>query len=295
MENVNQCAVCGSEKFSDFLECKDHFVSGKTFMISCCDDCNFCFTNPRPELTDSYSYYESDDYISHSKTNKGFTNRIFHQARKYTIWHKRNIVRRFAITSSFLDYGCGTGEFLNSMQKSGFNCSGIEPSTTAREYAISKYGLNVLHEDELSSFDDNSLGCVSMWHVLEHVYPLEERLQQFHKILIPGGTIIVALPNMNSFDARKYEKYWAAYDVPRHIHHFTPDTLLRLMNRIGFTHVKTKPMVLDAFYISLLSEKYLHGREKILNALFSGLFSNMSAFFGKRNYSSLIYIFKKSN
>jgi predicted SAM-dependent methyltransferase len=180
------------------------------------------------------------------------------------------------------------------MKNSGFNCLGIEPSTTAREYAIAEYKLDVYPEDELLSFEDNSLGCVSMWHVLEHVYPLEERLQQFHKKLKPGGTIIVALPNMYSYDARKYHRYWAAYDVPRHIHHFTPDTVFRLMNRSGFTHVKTKPMILDAFYISLLSEKYRHGRDKFINAFFTGLLSNISAFFGKRNYSSLIYIFKKS-
>ena len=295
MEKVNQCAVCGSEKYSGFLECRDHFVSGEAFKISSCDRCGFCFTNPRPLISESYSYYESDEYISHSKTNKGLTNKLFHQARKITIHNKRNIVRQYALTPSILDYGCGTGEFLFSMKKAGFKSTGIEPGEAARSHAISVYGLDVLQETALESINDESLGCISMWHVLEHVYPLEERLKQLHKKLKAGGTIIVALPNMNSFDARKYQQYWAAYDVPRHIHHFSPDTILHLMKRMGFLHVKTMPMIFDAFYISLLSEKYRHGREKFIRAFFTGLQSNISAFLGKRNYSSLIYIFKKSN
>ncbi|MEN8226319.1 MAG: class I SAM-dependent methyltransferase [Bacteroidota bacterium] len=294
MENVTRCAVCGSENSSDFIECTDHFVSGENFIISSCDECGFCFTNPRPELSDSASYYESEKYISHSKTNKGLTNILFHQARKFTIRYKRNIAKKYSSAPSILDYGCGTGDFLHAMKHAGFNCTGLEPNATAREHAVSNYGLSVIRENELGAIADSSLGCISLWHVLEHVYPLEERLQQFYSKLQPGGTLIVAVPNMSSFDARKYKSHWAAYDVPRHIYHFTPETLLRLMERIGFAHIKTKPMRLDAFYISLLSEKYRHGHEKFISAFFTGLRSNFSACFGKGNYSSLIYIFKKS-
>jgi 2-polyprenyl-3-methyl-5-hydroxy-6-metoxy-1,4-benzoquinol methylase len=295
MENVINCAVCGSEKHSDFLVCKDHFVSGKNFTISKCDACNFCFTNPRPLLSESAGYYESDEYISHSKTDKGLTNRLFHFARKYTIRKKKKIVARYSTAASILDYGCGTGEFLNTIQKAGFEGFGIEPNEAARQYAASAYGLNVKPETEMNTIQDLSLGCITLWHVLEHVYPLEERLQQFYNKLQPGGTLVVALPNMLSLDAKKYNENWAAYDVPRHIHHFTPETIFQLLERKGFRHVKTKPMILDAFYISMLSEKYRHGHEKYINAFFSGLHSNISAFLGKGNYSSLIYIFKKPN
>jgi 2-polyprenyl-3-methyl-5-hydroxy-6-metoxy-1,4-benzoquinol methylase len=295
MENINRCAICKSENFSDFIECTDHFVTGEKFNISTCNVCGFCFTNPRPLYSDSAQYYESEKYISHSKTKQGLTNRVFHQARKYTIGFKRKTVLRYSSSDTMLDYGCGTGEFLSSMKKAGFSCIGVEPNESARAYARTTYDLNVLKENELPSVPDASLGCISLWHVLEHVYPLEERLEDFYSKLLTGGILIVALPNMLSLDARKYKSFWAAYDVPRHIYHFTPETIVQLAKQKGFAHIKTRPMILDAFYISLLSEKYHHGREKFLNAIITGLRSNISAFFGKGNYSSLIYIFKKSN
>jgi SAM-dependent methyltransferase len=294
MEKLSRCAVCGSDSFKDFLQCTDHFVTGEKFMISACSQCGFHFTNPRPLLKDSGRYYESEKYISHSKTSRGFTNTLFHQARRFTIRSKRDLVRKYSSSASILDYGSGTGEFLAEMKGSGFSCFGIEPNATARDSAVSYYGLNVVDEDGIKNIEPGSLGCISLWHVLEHVYPLEQRVIEFFDKLEPGGTLIVALPNMLSYDARKYGECWAAYDVPRHIHHFTPSTVLQLMKKAGFELIKTSPMYFDAFYISLLSEKYRHGHEKYINAFFTGLWSNLSAFFGKGNYSSLIYIFKKA-
>ena len=219
---------------------------------------------------------------------------LFHQARKITIRSKRNLVRKYSSSGSILDYGCGTGEFLAEMKTSGFTCIGLEPNSLARESAVSSYNLDVIDEGGIDNIESGSLGCISLWHVLEHVYPLEQRVKEFFDKLEPGGTLIVALPNMLSYDAKKYGEFWAAYDVPRHIHHFTPSSVHRLMENAGFDHIKTRPMFFDAFYISLLSEKYRHGHEKYINAFFTGLRSNLSAFFGKGNYSSLIYIFKKA-
>jgi 2-polyprenyl-3-methyl-5-hydroxy-6-metoxy-1,4-benzoquinol methylase len=294
MENLSRCAVCGSDSFEDFIQCTDHFVTGEKFTISGCLQCGFHFTNPRPLLKDSGTYYESEKYISHSKTSRGLTNTLFHQARKLTIRSKRKLVRKYSSAGSVLDYGCGTGEFLAEMKNIGFSCTGIEPNSTARESAVASYGLKVLDEGGIENIESGSLGCITLWHVLEHVYPLRQRVDEFYNKLENGGTLIVALPNMLSYDAKKYKEFWAAYDVPRHIHHFTPSTVQQLMKNAGFDHIKTLPMCFDAFYISLLSEKYRHGHEKYINAFFTGLRSNITAFFGKGNYSSLIYIFKKA-
>ena len=294
MENVNHCLICGSESFSTFFECSDHFISNEKFKICICDRCSFCFTNPRPELSESFRYYESDKYISHSRTSKGRVNRLYHKVRKLTIRNKKRIAKHYSNNQKILDYGCGTGEFLNSMHLSGFNCIGLEPNENARQYAVSHYGLTVLDEEQLENIDENSLGSITLWHVLEHVYPVKKRLLQFHNKLCPGGTLIVALPNRLSLDAKIYGPFWAAYDVPRHIYHFTPDNVIQLMGNYGFDHIKTRSMIFDAFYISLLSEKYKSAGGNFLKAIINGFRSNLSAISGNGNYSSLIYIFKKS-
>lgn len=293
-EKLSTCTVCGSDELSDYLECKDHFVSGESFQISICNVCGFAFTNPRPSLTAIDPYYDSDEYVSHSKTSAGTINRLFHIARIYTLAHKKRLLNKYSTGRTILDYGCGTGEFLEQMNKSGRACFGIEPNDVARAEANKKKGMTIRDESALDEFMSSSINAISMWHVLEHVYPLKERLLQFHEILDREGTLFVALPNMKSYDARHYGRFWAAWDLPRHVHHFNPETIKTLMHNSGFKYIAAKPMLLDAFYISMLSEKYKHGTTKNLIALANGLKSNLNAFFKDNNYSSLIYIFKKS-
>ena len=295
LETLHQCSVCHSSSISDYLNCTDHFVSGEAFSLCKCDECGFVFTNPRPALSDIAPYYESDEYVSHSKTSAGLINRLFHLSRYYTLSHKKRILRRFSKGNKLLDYGCGTGDFLEIMRRSGWNCFGIEPNSQAREKANQKKGLKITDETELSSYEGETFHSISMWHVLEHVYPLEERLKTFHHILKEEGMLFVAVPNMLSFDAQKYGRYWAAWDVPRHVHHFSPSSIKQLFENSGFEYVNSKPLLLDAFYISMLSEKYKHGKSNVFQAGINGLRSNLKAYFGNRNYSSLIYIFKKSD
>lgn len=292
-ETLSNCTICASNNIDAYLECTDHFVSKENFHLSKCGDCGFVFTNPRPPLHNIAPYYESDEYVSHSKTSKGLVNRLFHLSRIYTLAYKKRIVNKYSTGNNLLDYGCGTGDFLEAMSGS-WACTGIEPNPHARQEAASKTGLMVHEENELATFEESSFDAITLWHVLEHVYPLKERLQRFHQLLTSKGTLFVALPNMNAHDAKYYGRYWAAWDVPRHIHHFNPETIKRLLNDSGFTHVDTRPMLLDAFYISMLSEQYMHGSSKMINAIIQGLRSNISAIRSTKNYSSLIYIFKKS-
>lgn len=294
-ENVSSCPVCGSPDKSLFQTCKDHFVSGESFSISRCNSCGFCFTDPRPALMDSTGYYDSEKYVSHSKTSRGITNALFHRARGYTLTFKKRLVAKYACDRSILDYGCGTGDFLSLMKANGWITLGIEPNSVARKHAIEKHALDVYDETALASIPDHSLGIITLWHVLEHIYPLKDRISSFHEKLNDDGTLIVAVPNMDSYDAKHYGQFWAAYDLPRHIYHFVPDTMIKLMSEAGFAHVKSNAMVLDAFYISLLSEKYKYGSNNFIRSMFLGLLSNLSAFWGNNNYSSLIYIFKKAN
>ena len=197
LETIIRCTVCSSENITDFLSCTDHFVSHESFIISQCQNCGFRFTNPRPLVADIGPYYNSEKYISHSKTSAGLINRLFHFARIYTLWYKKNIVKKYSPGKHIMDYGCGTGEFLHTMKHDGWICSGIEPNTVAREAANSINEFKISDESGIHQIPEGSFDAISLWHVLEHVYPLEERLASFHKILTKKGTLFVALPNLS--------------------------------------------------------------------------------------------------
>ena len=130
-----------------------------------------------------------------------------------------------------------------------------------------------------------------MWHVLEHVPNLEEYLVALKRLLKPTGTILIAVPNFKSFDANYYGRFWAAYDVPRHIWHFSKVTIKKLFSEKEMNLVKVLPMKFDSFYVSLLSEKYKTGKMNFIKAFFVGLKSNLCAKKSKE-YSSHIYVIK---
>ena len=292
MEELQYCPVCKSEKMESWLECKDHFLTGEMFTIVNCIDCGFRFTNPRPEPGNLGTYYQSPEYISHSNSRKGLFNSLYQKIRKYTIRKKYEMISSYTGNTRILDIGCATGEFLAYMKEKGWNTLGIEPDANARKQARDIRGLEVFDEGQLEKLADSSFGVITMWHVLEHVSDLRERMECLCRLLVPGGLLIVAVPNSDSHDAGMYGECWAGFDVPRHLYHFTPATMQRLLSSFGFILVKTVPMKFDAFYVSLLSEKYKHGKMLWLNGFLNGFRSNSRA---RRdgNYSSLIFIAKK--
>lgn len=293
MERIEKCPVCESGEFILFLNCKDYTVSRETFSIVECSSCHFKFTNPRPETNKLGEYYKSEDYISHSNTSKGFINATYQTVRKYTLLKKLQLISKFYKTGSLLDIGCGTGEFLNICQNAKWKVIGIEPDSNARKSAIEKYSLIVKPEEEISKLIDNSFDIITMWHVLEHVPRLNDRIEELRRLLKPNGVIIVAVPNCNSLDATIYKQEWAAYDVPRHLYHFTPADIERLFRKHGLKLVNTLPMIFDSFYVSMLSEKNRTGKTNFLCSVWNGLRSNLNAIKTGKTYSSQIYIIKK--
>jgi 2-polyprenyl-3-methyl-5-hydroxy-6-metoxy-1,4-benzoquinol methylase len=291
MTEITSCPVCSFNEFSSFLHAIDYTVSKERFSINTCKGCGFLFTSPRPDLSVLGNYYHSDDYISHSDTSKGLISKLYKVARSFTLDRKFRLVSNYCKEKPLLDVGCGTGAFLSHASSKGLNVVGIEPDNGARSYAIQNYNLTVFEEQELSLFDEASFGAITLWHVLEHVSNLDERLSQLRRLLRPEGRIFIAVPNPDSFDARHYQSYWAAYDVPRHLWHFTPQTMRRLLQRNSLILHDILPMKLDAFYISLLSERYKYGKEKYLSAFINGMRSNLKA--GKEAWSSQIYVIGK--
>lgn len=291
MELLKNCPVCGSQAFDPFISGKDYFLTGESFEIVTCRECDFRFTNPRPKAEDLGKYYESSDYISHSDSRKGLFASVYQQVRKYTLRRKLSMISKFQQKGEILDIGCATGQFLHYMKEHGWKATGIEPDEKTRSRAISEYGLEVFPEKQLDVFRKSSFDVITMWHVLEHVSDLGDRMQQLKNLVKPQGTIIIAVPNCDSYDAKKYGEFWAGYDLPRHLYHFAKSDVKLLLEKYGFTIVNILPMKFDAFYVSLLSEKYKSGKMRWLPALWNGFWSNLKA--GQKNgYSSLIYVIK---
>ena len=291
MEELSNCPVCGHTHFAPFLTAKDHTVSHEQFQIVECKQCGFVFTNPRPLQENLGRYYKSTAYVSHSDTSEGMINKLYKQVRKITLNQKYNLVKPYLENNNLLDIGSGAGAFLNTVNEKGVNAFGVEPDLDTRENSIKKYGINVKEESALSDFDSDYFSVITMWHVLEHVPNLEERVLEIKRILSPTGRLFVAVPNYTSFDANYYKEHWAAFDVPRHLYHFSPVSIRKLFNKHNMVLEQIIPMKFDSFYVSMLSEQYKNGKSNLLKGILTGLKSNFKA--ENDSFSSQIYVIKR--
>lgn len=289
------CPACGSSHTSPVLEARDYTVSGEMFTIRHCGECTIRFTYPVPDEHHIGKYYHSEDYISHSDTQKGIINKLYHIVRKISLQQKKQyVVNATGIQQGhILDIGCGTGSFLHTMKQSGWLTTGLEPDENARQVAQKKYQLHPLSIEQLFQLPEQSFDAITMWHVLEHVHRLHEYFEQIKLLLQPDGKLLIAVPNYTSRDASHYKAFWAAYDVPRHLYHFSPASLVQLAEKHGFHVSKKIVMPFDAFYISLLSEKYRRGKNNYIAGALTGIRSWMNAKGNNDQASSLVYILQK--
>jgi len=289
MESLSACPSCASKTLVPYLQAKDWLVTKETFTLVLCPACDLVFTNPRPDENQIGKYYQSEEYVSHTNKSAGLIGILYQQVRAHTLNKKLALITKLNNgEGTLLDVGCATGHFLEICKKAGWQVQGTEPDAGARQVAIQK-GLPVAETiEELQT--QGSFTVVTLWHVLEHMHTLRASLQKIAALLAPEGTLIIAVPNRRSADAMHYGADWAAYDVPRHLSHFSQAALSRLAAQEGLAVVGTRPMVFDAFYVAMLSEKNRGG--SLLSALQQGVASNAKA----RNtgeYSSLMYILKK--
>lgn len=271
------------------MQVKDHFLSKEDFELYKCSDCGLLFTGNRPEEETIGDYYKSEDYVSHSSTKKGIVNRVYGMVRNYTLGKKVKLISSLVSGTHLLDIGAGTGHFLKRANDEGFTVLGLEPDPDARRVAKEVNGVDLLPLDQVAELGAERFDAITMWHVLEHVYHLNNELEAILSSLKSGGAFVVAVPNHTSYDANYYKGYWAAYDVPRHLYHFDPKTIIKLVESKGLKFEKMQPMKFDAYYVAMLSEKYKGG--SLFNAFRIGMLSNMKANNG--TYSSQIYIFRK--
>ncbi len=296
-----------SEPLDLLFQCRDYTVSQEEFSILQDKKAELLITSPQPSGENLNKYYESADYISHTDSKNTLIDQIYQWVKKSALKSKVNLIDRLAPEKgNLMDIGCGTGDFLVACQKNGWRVTGIEPNEKARKLGLEKlesrsgqntYGgifqdikdyLYTLEKDN----DEKKFDVITLWHVLEHVPDIENYARELHSLLTENGTLVVAVPNYKSYDAKIYGKFWAAYDVPRHLWHFSKRSISLLFSQVEMEIIEIKPMKWDAFYVSLLSEKYKNGKVNYLQAFYNGLVSN-----GKGRatgeYSSLIYVLKK--
>lgn len=288
-EKLEACPSCGHPKLENHIICTDHSVSGESFALVKCAKCELVFTNPRPNRKNLPSYYKSEDYISHTNQANSLINWAYKIVRSVTLRNKFHLINEKIQTGKLLDFGCGTGHFINYCERHSWNATGLEPDDSAR--AITQTNLKGTVYKELEEIKD-SFDIITAWHVIEHVPHLNETIKQLSKRLNKNGFLFIAVPNCNSYDAVHYKENWAGYDVPRHLYHFTQTSFKSTIGKLKLKLVETLPMKFDAYYVSLLSEKYATGKSSFLKAFQIGRQSNKVA---KQNleYSSLIYVLSK--
>lgn len=291
MEHIKleSCPACNASSLKHVMDVKDHFLTKETFGLDQCQTCGLLFTNPRPSLDVIGDYYKSEEYVSHSSTKKGLVNSVYNKVRSITLNQKLKLINRYATGKRLLDIGAGTGHFATKMKSAGYAVTGLEPDVDARNVCQSLNNLELLPLEELYNDQLGTFDTITMWHVLEHVYNLRKDLERISSLLDKNGTLVIAVPNYTSYDGQLYGSDWAAYDVPRHLYHFEPKSIEPLIAGFGFDLVETLPMKFDAYYVSMLSEKYKGG--SLVSAVKNGWKSNQRSKNGKS--SSQIYIFKK--
>lgn len=296
ISTITLCPVCGSERIHKYVSVIDHYVSGEMFDLYECAVCGMRFTQGAPAEKEAARYYSSPNYISHTNTRKGLLNRAYHAARAVTLRRKARLVMRVSGNRGggrLLDIGAGTGHFAREMSRRNFAVEAVEADAAARAAAAKITGVKEKGTDAFTLYENESFDAITMWHVLEHVYRLAEEWQTLRRLLKKDGRLVIAVPNCASLDARRYGEFWAAYDVPRHLWHFTPHTMRLMAERYGFRITSSHPMPLDAFYISMLSGKYARHRLAFIRGAAFGAYSWFRTFGDKERSSSIVYIMEK--
>jgi ubiquinone/menaquinone biosynthesis C-methylase UbiE len=276
------------KRLQPFLNCKDFTVSGETYEVMFNPDYDMLVTSPVP--VDLENYYKSEDYISHTDSKKSLLDKVYQSVKNITLKRKLTLINSFKTESkNILDVGAGTGDFLKICRNNSWNVYGTEPSLDARNIAVKKA---VILQEDLSKIKNQKFDVITLWHVLEHVEDLQDYISKLNHLLSEKGRLLIAVPNFKSDDSKYYQEHWAAFDVPRHLWHFSQTSISKLFFDVNMIIEKTIPMKFDAYYVSLLSEKYKSGKMSPIKSLYRGFLSNWKA--KKTNeYSSIIYVLKK--
>ena len=285
--HYDSCPLCQGSELAPFASATDHLVSGKQFTIIQCKACGFLFTQDAPSNDSIEQYYDSEKYLPHN-TRHGFNSFIYRSVRSVMFNWKHALIQYYHNTrGTLIDVGAGNGHFMAHMQRSGWDVVGCEQSELARTEAWNRWELHLDGDAMETEYRTGCADVITAWHAIEHIHDLHGLWDRFNNWLKSDGILLVAVPNCFSADAQHYGYTWAAWDVPRHLWHFSINTIHELSQQHGFRLIDIKSLPLDACYIAMLSD------QNKFKAIINGLRFMIKGFSNKQNASSLIYIFSK--
>lgn len=292
-EHLIHCPSCQSTDFTSIGEIKDYYYSQDSFPIVSCKNCSLVFTQNRPNAESIGAYYDSANYASHDGSKKkSMFLQVYVAARNYMLKKKHDLVRPFKPEwSRVLDYGAGEGYFVEYLLKKGKQVEGIEPSNVARSNFYSRNG-QPMYSNLVELPKEKTFQVITLWHVLEHIHTLKETMQSLVDKLESKGIIVIAVPNQNSLDKKVFGNYWAAWDVPRHLYHWSPDSLSTFMSGFGLQNIHTNQLPLDPIYIGMISAKY--AKKSSIHGIWQGIRSYFHGKQNPKNGSTLLSIWMKN-
>ena len=214
-----RCSVCGESLTRREAVVRDA-VSGEQFSIWFCTPCQLGFTHPVPKRLDRYY---PKDYFS---PLKNFVYRFFQ-------YRRPDIIRSYKKYGRILDIGCGDGSLRTTLAE--FQYEGVETAFSGvKKPFIQSRGVEGI------SVRSGSKDVVTFWESLEHVRNSADALKKSRRALKKDGVLIIECPNWNSIERRIFGSRWFHYDPPRHLTHFAPKGLKKLLNDQGFDLVEER-------------------------------------------------------
>ena len=294
-QDFKPCPLCGASGQIPYANCTDFTVSKESYTLLRCPECGVVYTLDPPSEDEMTRYDKLNLKLKLGDKPKGLTQKLYYRVRAYMLGWKARMVEKLAYRTrgSLLNYGAKTGFFSHKMERRGWKVTSVERYHEERLFSLEMFHHRMIDVPEMDSLHAGTFDVITMWHVFEHTHHPNELLSRFYELLRPGGILVMACPNIRSTDAMHYGPYWAAYDVPRHLWHFDPNSINILAHRHGFTLMHHEKMPFDSFYISVLSEKHMRHKLAFIRGILYGLHSWRISLTRRSRSSSIVYVFRK--
>ena len=294
-QDFRPCPLCGASGQIPYANCTDFTVSKESYTLLRCPVCGVVYTLDPPSQEDMSRYDKLLLKLKLGDAPTGLVGRLYYRVRSHMLGKKARLVetQAYRTSGSLLNYGAKTGFFSHRMERRGWKVTSVERYHEERQFSLEMFHHRMIDVPEMDSLHAGTFDVITMWHVFEHCHHPNQLLDRFYELLRPGGILVMACPNVRSTDAMYYGPYWAAYDVPRHLWHFDPNSISTLAHRHGFTLMHHEVMPFDSFYISILSEKHMLHRMPFIRGMVHGFYSWYVSLNRRSKASSLVYVFRK--